>query len=116
MSLGRCPAAEPSPSRPPGPRGIRSAPVRRAAARLLAAVLVLAAGLASFAPAPAQAQVELVQNTGVTNSTGDRSLRNDFAQAFTTGSNARGYTLTQVVLNMSAGSGSVPPFTVSIHE
>ncbi len=67
----------------------------------------------SFAPAPASAAV-LVSNTGQSdNTTG--SLGHDHAQAFTTGDNAGGYTLTGVEIEFaSAAASTATSFSVGI--
>ena len=40
----------------------------------------------------------------------------DQAQAFTTGSNSAGYTLTSVEIDMDTNAENATPFTVSIHS
>ena len=90
-----------------GPRAVppaRPAPFLRAASfALLAVVLALALGdvLLWSAPAEAQTATVLIKNTGQTDS-GGRGLatgtpsRNRGAQAFTTGANPAGYTLSSI--------------------
>ena len=58
---------------------------------------------------------KLVGNTGATGLTVVGS-RFDYAQAFTTGSNAGGYKLTRVDIRMLGGSGTAPSYSVSIHS
>ena len=59
------------------------------------------------------ADVTLISNLGQS-SAGSGNFTNDQAQAFTTGSNSGGYSLTKVVINSHLGLGA--DFTVSVHE
>ena len=59
------------------------------------------------------ADVTLISNLGQS-SAGSGDFTNDQAQAFTTGSNSGGYSLTKVVINSLLGLGA--DFTVSVHE
>ena len=94
----------------------------RAAACLLAAALVLpGALLLSAGAAEAQTTVKLVGTTGQTENTSDTNSRfiNDRAQAFTTGTNATGYTLKRLDLPMSYNghtNPTAPAYTVKIHN
>ena len=83
---------------------------------LAAAVLVAVAGLLAL-PLPLHAQSQILvsnvgQNTGIHSSLNDT----DLAQAFTTGSNSAGYTLTSVEINIISNSDNARTFTVSIHS
>ena len=57
--------------------------------------------------------VTLISNLGQS-SQGGGDFSNDQAQAFTTGSNSGGYSLTKVVI--ASNLGAAPDFTVSVHE
>ena len=58
----------------------------------------------------------LVSNTGqADDTTGDATLNNDLAQAFTTGSYAYGYTLSGVGLEMQDTAATTPTYSVSIY-
>ena len=83
---------------------------------LIAAAVLATTILITAQPAVAQAVTVLVSNVGQTDA-GHGSLRDyDQAQAFTTGSNSDGYTLTSVeIAFLSATSGAASTFTVSIH-
>ena len=59
------------------------------------------------------ADVTLISNLGQS-SAGSGNFTNDQAQAFTTGSNSGGYSLTKVVINSLLGLGA--DYTVSVHE
>ena len=59
------------------------------------------------------ADVTLISNLGQS-AGGGGDFSNDQAQAFTTGSNSGGYSLTKVVINSSLGVAA--DFTVSVHE
>ena len=59
------------------------------------------------------ADVTLISNLGQS-AGGGGDFSNDQAQAFTTGSNSGGYSLTKVVINSLLGEGA--DFTVSVHE
>ena len=89
--------------------------------RFLAARGLAAAGFAVFAalltlPLQVQAQATLVSNMGQ-NIEGHGSLGDfDQAQAFTTGSNSTGYTLTSVEVGMGTNGEYATAFTVSIHS
>ena len=74
---------------------------------------MFAALLATAAPASAQTSV-LVSNIGETLGGGGRFSSFDMAQAFTTGDNATGYTLTSVEINLSSGSAAPTNYSVSI--
>ena len=101
--------------RPAGPASSPSFPgvlsrIPRVAARLALAALLLAGAGAIAAPASADV---LVSNLGRSDSGGNSLADHDQAQAFTTGSNDGGYTLTSVEIefdNVAAGAA----FTVSI--
>lgn len=79
---------------------------RRVAGRRTAVLLLAAAALTAwwvYPAAPVQAQSVLVSNLG--QGSGDFSdFSNDTAQAFTTGSNSFGYTLTSVELVVATGA------------
>ena len=62
-----------------------------------------------------QTDPTLVSNTGRPASNTPQTFTRDFAQAFTTGGNSSGYTLTSVQLNLKF-SGTPSNFTVTIHE
>jgi len=59
--------------------------------------------------------VKLVSNTGQT-TVHASPFWHDSAQAFTTGTNATGYTLTRVDFDMDVTTGPKPAYTVSIHS
>ena len=118
------PAAS-APSRAPSsrqsPRRDRSRPDPcggRARLSLLLPVLALllgALGLFSAAPAQAQTAIKLVSNTGQT-SVGGAGFSFDNAQAFTTGSNATGYKLTRVDIQIKDSSTTKPTYSVHIYS
>ena len=60
------------------------------------------------------ADVTLISNLGHQSRAGGGNFTNDQAQAFTTGSNSGGYSLTKVVIESSLGADA--DFTVSVHE
>ena len=78
------------------------------------ALVVALAVLAMAAPAEAQTATTFVSNIGqagiVSNSFASSSTPR--AQQFTTGSNPGGYTLTEVVVNIKAGTTETPAFAV----
>ncbi|MXX76198.1 MAG: hypothetical protein F4Y77_12475, partial [Holophagales bacterium] len=47
---------------------------------------------------------------------GSQTAVHDWAQPFTTGSNATGYKLTRADIRMLGGSGTAPTYTVSVHK
>ena len=104
------------PARSPEPkwyqpfRAGHGAQVRRLAASLLVFAVL---GTALPSPAAAQTAISLISNTGQTD--GDFGALHSFdqAQAFTTGANAAGYTLTGVDIDFAAYSGT-DSYTVSI--
>ena len=59
---------------------------------------------------------KLVGNTKQTTNTGNVRAQTDWAQSFTTGSNASGYKLTRADIRMQGGSGTAPTYTASIHS
>ena len=74
-----------------------------------------AIGAASTVTPPlAQTGIKLVSNTAQTKSVDDTAF-GDVAQAFTTGSHARGYELTRVDLFFRHASTTAPVYAVSIH-
>ena len=123
-STGRTRRLDSGRRRPAGPASLFSrstafaARSRRAAAGLLAVALLLGAAPAALA----QTSEKLVGNTGQGTASGDdneRSFNRDHAQAFTTGSNAWGYKLTSVgieldvILDFNTGE---PAYSVSIRS
>ena len=96
------------------PERVRARPL--AARGLAAGLLVTVAGLLAL-PLPAQAQTQtLVSNVGQ-NTQGNGSLFDfDQAQAFTTGSNSAGYTLTSVKIDMGSEAEYATAFTVSVYS
>ena len=96
-----------SPDRPHGR-------LRRAVAAWLLALLAAAIIFApQFAPT-AEAQTTLVSNVGQTRSGALGLDTHEGAQAFTTGDNSDGYTVTSVGLDMSSGANPTFNFTVGI--
>ena len=82
----------------------------------VAFALAVLAVLATVAPEPAAAQTAttFISNTGQTD-TGSNTVASSStprAQQFTTGSNAGGYTLSAVVVNIRAGSTDTPAFAL----
>ncbi len=77
--------------------------------------MTIAALLALPAQAEAQAEV-LVSNVGKASSGGGNLHDFDQAQAFTTGSNSAGYTLTSVEIEMQADTDYSTAITVSVHS
>ena len=68
-------------------------------------------------PLPAQAQSKiLVSNVGQNTGTHGSLVSFDQAQAFTTGGNSAGYTLTRVEIDMQSVGENATVFTVSIHS
>ena len=82
---------------------------------ILTSVAFALALLLGVGTAQAQTSEELVSNTEQTGWEFPQDFRFDHAQAFTTGSHAAGYTLTRVDLKVSH-TGTMPTYTVSIHE
>jgi len=83
----------------------RLARLAGAAAGLLAAGLFLLVVAAAPGPALAQTSGKLVSNTGQTgDGAGKPWFKHDFAQAFDTGDNAEGYTLTSVKMSVEGGA------------
>ena len=102
----------PSCSRYPG----FAARLPRATAFLVLAEVFLVPVALSFAPpATAQPSVKLVSTTGQADF-GSGGFNRDSAQAFTTGSNATGYYLTRVDLEISHQSPFTQQYTVAIHS
>ena len=62
-----------------------------------------------------QSSTTLVSNIGQTVHSSNFSFVADYAQAFTTGSNSSGYTLTSVELNLRS-TGTQAVFTVALHQ
>ncbi len=82
-------------------------------ARIAALLAFLALALA--APAAAQTSAALVANTGQATETGTADdLTNDWANAFTTGGNAAGYTLTRVDIPFKSVRPAQVAFSVEI--
>ena len=118
---------EPPPAPPPSaprrpPRFPALAQFASAARRVprapipVAVALAVLAVLATVAPEPAAAQTAttFISNTGQTD-TGSNTVASSStprAQQFTTGSNAGGYTLSAVVVNIRAGSTDTPAFAL----
>ena len=99
----------------------RQRPARRsvypigARARRAAAGLALASAALLTTPAPTQAQTDvLVSNVGQTRSGSLGFDGYDGAQAFTTGANSDGYTVTSVGLDLSSGADETINFTVGV--
>ena len=92
--------------------GRRRSLTAQAACRILVTISAL---LALTAQAQAQAQV-LVSNVGQANFGGGEIYDFDQAQAFTTGGNSTGYTLTSVEIEMEADRNYSTAFTVSLHS
>ena len=87
------------------------------AARGLAAGLLVAVAALLALPLQAQAQSRtLVSNLGQSNATASSFFDVDVAQAFTTGSNSAGYTLTSVELGIISSFNNATTLTVSIHS
>ena len=103
--------------RTPGPEraSAGNGPRRASAARALAA-LALALGLLFGGAAPGSAQTDriLVSNAGQTTTVSNSAARNS-AQAFTTGSNAAGYSLARITLH-GRGFRASDDNTVTLHE
>ena len=104
----------PRPSRPRIPLAGRALLAGAAACLTgLSAIMLLLAA----APVQAQTAVKLVGNTGQTEAVSQGSLVSDHAQAFTTGNNATGYTLTKAQIRLRRTSVTTSPtYTVSIHS
>ena len=96
-------------------RSQRKATAARCSAwvRRLAASLFVFAALGTALPAAAQTVVTLISNTGQTNSDVGSLAAYDHAQAFTTGANAAGYTITGVDIQFGDYTGT-DSYTVSI--
>ena len=83
---------------------------------LSAAAVLTVTILIAAQPAVAQSVTVLVSNVGQADGNSGSLVDFDQAQAFTTGSNSRGYTLTSVEIEMlSNTSDAASLFTVSIH-
>ena len=83
---------------------------------LVAGLLVAVAGLLAL-PLQAQAQSKiLVSNVGQFGQGSGSLIDFDQAQAFTTGSNSAGYTLTSVEIDIGTTLENAPAFTVSVHS
>ena len=95
-------------------RGLSSCSWRRA---LGAAVVLAFSVLAAALPPAAHAQTvtKLVANFEQGTTGGGSSLRNDHAQAFTTGSHAGGYKLTRVDFGFVDAATTKPTYTVKIY-
>ena len=108
-------------SSPPSPGRFSSASNHRVS-RLSAAARSAARFLVGFAvvlalPLPAQAQAKiLVSNVGQSAQGHGSLVSHDHAQAFTTGSNSAGYTLTSVEIYMLSTNENATAFTVSVHS
>ena len=104
-------------SRPGGGRG-RHRPWGRSVRAVVTQSRRAAAGLvlayATLVGAPAEAQTTLVSNVGQTRSGSLGLDTHEGAQAFTTGDNSAGYTVTSVGLDMSSGADHTINFTVGI--
>ena len=107
----------PSDSREPNRGGRRmGATARTRAAIILAVLAVLAMVLGAALPAPAQAQTPgtLISNIGQADFSGSSATSTSRARAqqFETGSNPGGYTLTEIVVNISGDSTGTPAFAL----
>ncbi len=72
--------------------------------------------LAATGAAQAQTEVRLVGNTGQIRNEGlNQGFLADYAQGFSTGSNAAGYLLTRVDIVLDDTSATAPTYSVSIH-
>ena len=74
--------------------------------RRLAASLFMFAALGTALPAAAQTAITLISNSGQTNGDEGALSSYDQAQAFTTGANAAGYTITGIDIQFEAYTGS----------
>ena len=81
--------------------------------RRLAAALFVFAALGTALPAAAQTVITLISNTGQANSDTGSLSAYDQAQAFTTGANASGYTITGIDIQFGNYTGTAS-YTVSI--
>ena len=88
--------------------------LRFLAAHGLTAVLLVAVAALLALPMQAQAQTTLVSNVGQTRSGSLGLDTHEGAQAFTTGDNSAGYTVTSVGLDLSSGADPTFNFTVGI--
>ena len=88
--------------------------LRFLAAHGLTAVLLVAVAALCVATVSAQAQTVLVSNVGQTRSGSLGLDTHEGAQAFTTGDNSDGYTVTSIGLDMSSGANPTFNFTVGI--
>ena len=90
--------------------------LRSLAAQAACGILMAVAGLLAL-PLQAQAQAQiLVSNVGGTTRGSGSLFEFDQAQAFTTGSNSAGYTLTSVEIDMVSDIEYATVFTVSVHS
>ena len=89
--------------------------IRFLATLALCGFLTIAALLTLPRQAQAQAQI-LVSNLGKTTDSNGSLADFDQAQAFTTGVNSAGYTLTSVEIDMEAHAEDATAFTVKIHS
>ena len=96
-------AAPSAPARPPSRPGPRSGRPRARLFRLLPVLALLCGALSPFAAAPAQAQTTLVSNFGERQGANYSSNGWVNAQAFTTGSNPLGYTLSAIEAVLERG-------------
>ena len=93
----------------------RSRHLRSLAALAVCGFLTVTALLTVPRQAQAQAQI-LVSNVGKTTDSNGSLADFDQAQAFTTGMNSAGYTLTSVEIDMEAHAEDAAAFTVRIHS
>ena len=82
---------------------------------LIAAAVLAITIFITAQPAVAQSVTVLVSNVGQTDAGHGSLSQYDQAQAFTTGSNSDGYTLTSVEMDMLSNTDNVSSITVSIH-
>ena len=97
--------------RPPRRPGAANARFPALAAALAVFLLVLPAGPEAHAQTPEV----LVSNVGQTINDATDFATDDLAQSFTTGTDARGYILTAIELQLASTSGTTPP-TVTLHS
>ena len=88
---------------------------RAAVRRLAAGLLLVVAGLLGVSTA-AHAQTTLVSNTGQDNSGARGVGRDDYAQAFGTGSITAGYDLDSIVLSLGGAPTGTGTLTVTVRE
>ena len=72
--------------------------------------------VATFTDEDAVQHQALVSNIGQANNSGAASTTHDLAQAFTTGANDTGYTLTSIDMFLWSLNGSATPPTVTLHS